>query len=276
MIDLRLGDCLEIMKDIPDEIVDLTITSPPYDDLRTYNGYSFDFENIAKELYRITKKGGVVVWVVGDGTTKGSETGTSFKQALYFKEIGFNLHDTMIYQKTGIPFPSKTRYLQCFEYMFILSKGKPKTINLIEDRKNATAGQTRESRKYRTKTGAFVKGSNKPIKENGVRFNIWKYQTGQYKSTKDLIAFKHPAIFPDKLAKDHILSWSNEGDIILDCFMGSGTTGKMAILNKRNFIGIEISEEYFKIAQERINATINTTKQLSIFDNEEEICLIEN
>lgn len=230
--------------------------------MRTYNGYSFDFENIAKELYRITKKGGVVVWVVGDATINGSETGTSFKQALYFKEIGFNLHDTMIYQKTGIPFPSKTRYLQCFEYMFIFSKGKPKTINLIEDRINATAGQTRESRKYRTKKGDFIKGSNKPIKQKGVRFNIWKYQTGQYKSTKDLIAFKHPAIFPEDLAKDHILSWSNEGDLVLDCFMGSGTTGKMCKLLNRDFIGIEISKEYFEIVKERVS---NLAKQEKLF-----------
>lgn len=262
IISLVCGECLEEMKKMPSDYIDLTITSPPYDDLRTYNGYSFDFENIAKELYRITKKGGVVVWVVGDATINGSETGTSFKQALYFKEIGFNLHDTMIYQKTGIPFPSKTRYLQCFEYMFIFSKGKPKTINLIEDRINETAGQTRESRKYRTKKGDFIKGSNKPIKQKGVRLNIWKYQTGQYKSTKDLIAFKHPAIFPENLAKDHILSWSNEGDLVLDCFMGSGTTGKMCKLLGRDFIGIEISKEYYDIAQERIN---NAQKQESLF-----------
>lgn len=265
-------NCLNILKLFNDNSIDLTITSPPYDDLRTYNGYDFDFEKIAKELYRITKQGGVVVWVVGDATINGSETGTSFKQALYFKEIGFNIHDTMIYQKTGIPFPSKTRYLQCFEYMFILSKGKPKTINLIEDRINTTAGQVRESRKYRTKNGSFIKGSNNPIKENGVRINIWKYQTGQYKSTKDLEAFKHPAIFPEKLAEDHILSWSNKGDIVLDCFMGSGTTGKMAILNDRDFIGIEISKEYFDIAKKRIG---NIEKQTSIFDYMEEKC-IEN
>lgn len=247
-----LGDCLKEMLKLPEESIDLTITSPPYDNLRTYNGYSFDFEPIARELYRITKSGGVVVWVVGDSVAEGSETMTSFKQALFFNKIGFNLHDTMIYQKTGIPFPSKTRYLQCFEYMFVLSKGKPKTINLLEDRPNATAGQTRKSRKYRTKDGTFVKGSEKPIKEYGVRFNIWKYQTGQYKSTKDLEAFKHPAIFPEALAEDHILSWSDEGDTVLDCFMGSGTTGKMALLNKRKFIGIEISKEYCEIAKERI------------------------
>ena len=256
-------NCLVVLKEIPNESIDLTITSPPYDNLRTYNGYSFDFEKIANELYRVTKKGGVVVWVVGDATIKGSETGTFFEQALYFKKIGFNLHDTMIYEKTGIPFPSKTRYLQCFEYMFIFSKGKPKTINLIEDRVNTTAGQVRNSRKYRTKTGDFINGSNKPIKEKGVRLNIWKYQTGQYKSTKDLIAFKHPAIFPEKLAEDHILSWSNEGDLVLDCFMGSGTTGKMCKLLNRNFIGIEISDEYFKIAKERIN---NANLDLSDLD----------
>lgn len=246
------NDCLKVLTQFPDNCVDLTITSPPYDNLRTYNGYSFDFEAIAKELYRITKKGGVLVWVVGDATIKGSETGTSFKQALKFKELGFNLHDTMIYQKTGIPFPSKTRYLQTFEYMFVFSKGKPKTTNLLEDRPNATAGQTRKTRKYRTKSGDWIKGSDKPIKKMGVRFNVWKYQTGQYKSTKDLEAFKHPAIFPEKLAEDHILSWSNEGDLVLDPFMGSGTTGKMAVLNNRKFIGIEISEEYFEIAKERV------------------------
>lgn len=252
MINLILGNCLHVMMKMPSESIDLTITSPPYDDLRTYNGYSFEFKNIAKELYRISKKGAVLVWVVGDATINGSESGTSFSQALFLKEIGFKLHDTMIYQKTGIPFPSKNRYLQCFEYMFVFSKGKPKTVHLIADRKNTTAGQTRESRKYRTRDGSFVKGSNNPIKENGVRLNIWKYQTGQYKSTKDLEAFKHPAIFPELLAQDHIISWSNEGDTVLDCFMGSGTTGKMAVLNKRNFIGIEISKEYYNIAKERI------------------------
>lgn len=247
-----LGECVNEMSKLPDSFIDLTVTSPPYDNLRDYNGYLFDFESVAKELYRITKKGGVVVWVVGDSVVKGSETMTSFKQALYFREIGFNLHDTMIYQKTGIPFPSSTRYLQCFEYMFVFSKGKPKTTNLLADRPNATAGQTRKSRKYRTKDGSFVRGSEKPIKEYGTRLNIWKYQTGQYKSTKDLEAFKHPAIFPESLAEDHILTWSNEGDVVLDCFMGSGTTGKMAILNNRKFIGIEISKEYCEIAKRRI------------------------
>ena len=265
MVELYNADCAEKLKEMPDASIDCVITSPPYDNLRVYNGYSFNFEDIARQLYRVLKDGGVVVWVVADATINGSESGTSFKQALFFKYIGFNLHDTMIYQKTGIPFPSKNRYLQCFEYMFIFSKGKPKTVHLLEDRENATAGQTRKSRKYRRKDGSFVKGSDKAIKQTGVRLNIWKYQTGQYKTTKDLEAFKHPAIFPEKLAEDHILTWTNDGDTVLDPFMGSGTTGKMALLHNRNFIGIEISKEYLDIAEKRINggqARANSTRAI--------------
>lgn len=261
---LICGDCLEIMKKMPNDYIDLTITSPPYDNLRTYNGYSFDFKNIAKELYRITKKGGVVVWIVGDATIKGSETGTSFKQALYFKKIGFNLHDTMIYHKNMLSFPEKTRYYQCFEYMFVLSKGKPKTINLIQDKKNSQFN-SKVSGGYRDIDGSIKQKSgnkkNKTIKEYGIRTNIWKYEVGYNKSTKDKKAYKHPAIFPEKLAQDHILSWSNEKDLVLDCFMGSGTTGKICKLLNRNFIGIEISKEYFEIAKERIE---NTNIQMSL------------
>ena len=188
------GDCLEEMKKMDDKSIDLTITSPPYDNLRDYHGYTFDFEGIARELYRITKDGGVVVWVVGDATINGSETGTSFKQALYFKEIGFNLHDTMIWEKTGIPFPSEVRYNQSFEYMFVFSKAKPKTINLIADKKNIMAGSERKNVSYRTKDG-FTKSSGWKIKDFGIRNNIWKYQTGSNKSSKDKIAYQHPAIF---------------------------------------------------------------------------------
>lgn len=246
------GDCLDIMKTFTDNVIDLTITSPPYDDIRQYNGYVFDFEEIAKELYRITKEGSVVVWVVGDATTKGSETGTSFKQVLYFKEIGFNLHDTMIYEKSGIPFPSKVRYNNCFEYMFILSKGKPKTINLIADKKNIMAGEKRDTAKYRTKDG-WTKKCSWEIKEFGIRNNIWRYSTGSNKSTKDKIAFQHPAIFPEKLAEDNILTWSKEGDIVFDPMCGSGTTCKMAKINNRNFIGIDICSEYCEISKQRVN-----------------------
>lgn len=250
------GDCLEKLQEFPAEFVDLTITSPPYDNLRKYNGFNFDFKNTVKELYRITKIGGVVVWIVGDETVKGSESGNSFSQALYFKEIGFNLHDTMIYEKTGIPFPSKVRYNQSFEYMFVFSKGKPKTINLIRDKKNAMAGSSRNNARYRTKEG-WSKPVAWKIAEYGIRNNIWKYQTGINKSTKDKIAHGHPAIFPEKLAEDHILSWSNEGDIVLDPMCGSGTTLKMAKLNKRNFIGIEISNQYCEIANKRIKNIIS-------------------
>jgi site-specific DNA-methyltransferase (adenine-specific) len=254
MIDLHLGDCLEVMKQIPDKSVDLTVTSPPYDNLRTYNGYSFDFEGIAKELYRVTKDGGVVVWVVGDATINGSETGTSFKQALYFKEIGFNLHDTMIYQKNNFANPSSNRYHQIFEFMFILSKGKPKSFNPIKDRKNVCAGESNwGANKARQKDGSFKERPKKIVSEYGMRYNIWEFMTSKGFATKDNFAYSHPAIFPEKVAYDHIISWSNEGDTVLDCFLGSGTTGKMANQLNRKFIGIEISQEYLEIAKGRIN-----------------------
>jgi site-specific DNA-methyltransferase (adenine-specific) len=248
VINLHLGDCLEVMKSLPDAGIDLTVTSPPYDNLRTYNGYSFDFEGTAKELYRITKDGGVVVWVVGDATINGSETGTSFKQALYFKEIGFNLHDTMIYEKDGIAFPDKNRYQQSFEYMFVLSKGKPKCLNLIADRKNVSFGR-KVTGTVRNADGSTQKMAcfGQDIKEFGIRWNVWKFA-----STKGNVKTGHPAMFPELLAHDHIVSWSNEGDTVLDCFLGSGTTGKVAKQLNRQFIGIEISPEYLEIAKKRI------------------------
>jgi DNA modification methylase len=246
------GNCLDSLKTLEDNSIDLTVTSPPYDNLRDYNGYTFDFEGIAKELYRVTKQGGVVVWVVGDATIKGSETGTSFKQALYFKEIGFNLHDTMIWEKQTFTAVGslKSRYAPVFEYMFILSKGFPKTFNPIKDRKNTTAGEKIGRKKgIRKRNGDMIPnssyGTDKRKSEYGQRFNIWKIIIGQRSNG-------HPAIFPEKLAEDHILSWSNEGDTVFDPMAGSGTTLKMAKKNKRNYIGIEISPEYIEIINARI------------------------
>jgi len=256
MIDLRLGDCLEVMKTISDNSVDLVITSPPYDKLRDYKGFTFNFEGIAKELLRIIKQGGVIVWVVGDSVIDCSETLSSFRQAIYFKEIGFNLHDTMIYGKNAMPFPESNRYNQCFEYMFIMTKGKPKTFNQLRE---PTVHKKRTWSSTRQKDGTMTKMKYEMGKDTRGRFNIWFYNVGFLQSTKDRFAFDHPAMFPEALANDHILSWSNEGDIILDPMMGAGTVGKMAKLNKRNFIGIEISPEYFKIAERRIN---NTTENL--------------
>lgn len=245
-------NCLNTMSRMPDNFINLTITSPPYDNLRDYKGYDFDFQNIVKDLFRITKKGGVVVWVVGDSVVKGSESGTSFKQALYFKEIGFNLCDTMIYQKNGMTSnPEKKRYYQSFEFMFIFTKNKLKIFNPIEDRKNKWTGSWGQLH-YRNKKGELINKGKVKCKEYGRRFNVWKYNTGSGFSTKDEIAYKHPAIFPERLAYDHIISWSNKGDLIYDPMAGSGTVLKMAVESGRNYIGSEISKEYCKIIQERI------------------------
>ena len=244
---------LETMAKMPDNFLDLTVTSPPYDNLRDYKGYSFPFEEIAKELYRVTKQGGVVVWVVGDATVNGSETGTSFKQALYFMQCGFNLHDTMIWNKNN-PTPQirTKRYTQSFEYMFILSKGKPNTCNyILEDclhigKKTYRSGNSafRKQSSDRNNGGVTETNSKKILK------NVWTTNVGTAVSNE--FTKKHPATFPEQLANDHIISWSNESDLVYDCFMGSGTTAKMSILNNRNWIGSEISNEYCNIIEERI------------------------
>ena len=246
-------NCLDTMARMPDGFVDLTVTSPPYDNLRNYNGYSFPFEDIAKELFRITKDGGVVVWVVGDATVKGSESGTSFRQALYFKEIGFNLHDTMIWKKIS-PYQHKNRYIQSFEYMFIFSKGFKQQANLIKDRKNKWAGTQihgTERQVNGVTKNLSAKQKAKKVKDFGARYNIWDISP-----VKTNRGDSHPAMFPEQLANDHILSWSNENDLVYDPFMGSGTTAKMAILNKRNWVGSEISKEYCEIAEKRINENL--------------------
>ena len=246
----------ETMARMPDNFIDLTVTSPPYDNLRDYEGYSFNFERVAQELFRVTKEGGIVVWVVNDAVIDGSETLTSAKQKIYFREnCGFKIHDTMIYKKNGAPFPDKTRYDQVFEYMFVLSKGKPKTVNLIKDKKNKWAG----SKNFGTRTNRLKNGeigtsslADKEVNEFGVRYNIWEYKTGFGYSTTDKIAYEHPAIFPEKLAQDHILSWSNEREIVYDPFMGSGAVAKMCIKTNRNYVGSEISKKYCDIAEKRI------------------------
>jgi DNA modification methylase len=248
-----IGDSSKILGTIEPDIVDLTVTSPPYDNLRNYKGYELNTNIIIKELYRITKPGGVVVWVVGDSVVNNSETGTSFKQALYFMDCGFNLHDTMIFEKSGSGLPCPNRYYQSFEYMFIFSKGVPKTANLLKDKKNYWG-------KWGVPTRRDVNGNQHyidKIKDNpyGVRINIWRFNNGGGFSTKDKIAYKHPAIFPEQLPHDHILTWSNPGDLILDCFAGSGTTLKMAKELGRNYIGIEISPEYGDIINKRLLST---------------------
>jgi site-specific DNA-methyltransferase (adenine-specific) len=245
------GDCLEVMKTMADKSVDMVLTSPPYDNLRDYKGYTFNFEGIAKELYRVVKDGGICVWVVGDGTDKkGSETLTSFKQVIFFKELGFNVHDTMIYQKNSYPFPPTNRYYQVFEYMFVLSKGKPKTTNI---QRVPTIGYKHKASTQRQKDGTMADMKYKMGLDTRKDDNIWKLNVGYGKSSLDKISFEHPATFPESLAEKHILSWSNEGDTVLDPMAGSGTTLKMAKKNNRNYIGIEISPEYIEIINKRLS-----------------------
>lgn len=253
------GDSGKVLRSLEEETVDLVVTSPPYDNLRDYDKsivWNFEkFKEIAKGLYKVMKIGGIVVWVVSDATIKGNKTLTSYKQALYFQELGFNIYDVIIYEKSGAGPPHPNRYFNTFEYMFVLSKGKPKTINILKDKKNTWGGhQTYTDITRREKDGTLTNKGRKTINEFGVRTNIWRYNNGSKYSTSDKFAHEHPAIFPEKLVQDHILSWSNEGDTVLDPFGGSGTTIKMAELLNRKWIYIETSSEYMDIARRRIES----------------------
>lgn len=260
------GNHIDVMNQMPESVIDLTITSPPYDNIRNYENKvgEFDFDKFAPLIYKVTKPGGVLVWVVADQIIKGGRSGTSFRQALAFMDQGFRLHDTMIYAKSGCPYPTRNRYAPLSELMFVFSKGKPNTVNLIKDKPNVTAGlKLDRDRGFRQKDGT-TKGSNKNkdgtpkiIKKFGVRGNIWRYKVGKMVSSKDRIAFKHPAIFPEGLAHDHILSWSNPGDLVFDPMCGSGTVLKMAKLLNRRFCGIDVVCDYCDISIERTRKAVD-------------------
>lgn len=247
---LKSGDCVELMRELPDNSVQLTVTSPPYDSLRDYKGYDFPFEAIAQQLFRVTAPGGIVVWVVGD-RIRGGRSLTSFRQAIYFQEIGFSAHDIMIYQKKNTPFMRSNAYTNAYEMMFVLSKGKPATFNPL---KTPTARHGMELLTHNKLPDGINKKKRGELKKEKTRTNIWSYAVGLGGTTRDKIAFQHPAVFPEKLAQDHILSWSNPGDLVLDPMCGSGTTGKMALLHGRDFIGIDISPEYIEIARQRLES----------------------
>ncbi len=253
---LYAEDCVTFMEKLDTNSIDLTVTSPPYDNLRDYRGFNFEFHDIARQLYRVTKRGGIVVWVVGDKIQNGNKSLTSFKQALYFQEIGFNVHDVMIYQKKNTPFMRSNAYTNCYEFMFVFSKDFVKTFHPI---KEPTVRNGLEMLPFNKKADGINKKVLKELKKEKTRMNIWQYAVGLGGTTTDKNAFKHPAVFPEKLAEDHILTWTNEGDLVFDPMVGSGTTAKMAKKNNRQYLGCDISKEYIKIAKERINAV---TKQL--------------
>lgn len=251
------GNCVDIMNKFDDDVIDLTVTSPPYDNLRNYKGFDFPFEDIAKELYRVTKPGGVVVWVVNDATIEGNETGTSFKQALYFREIGFNLHDTMIFRKTNpIPQIYRKRYNNEFEFMFVFSKGTVKTHNpLMVDCLHAGLELNGTTYKNFSKNEQTREKLAKPVKDKKIKGNIWEYVVG--KKQEDQEAKGHPAPFPCELVRDHIKSWTNQGDLVFDPMSGSGTVARVAVEMGRQYIGVDISHEYCDIARKRVKLLEN-------------------
>ena len=259
---IHRADCVEFMQQkMPPESVDLTVTSPPYDNLRDYCGYAFRFEAVAEGLFRVTKKGGVVVWVVGDKVIKGGRTLTSFRQGLFFQQAGFQMHDVMIYQKKNTPFMRSNAYTNCYEFMFVLSKGAPATFHPL---KTKTARNGYEMLVHDKRADGVNKKNLRELKTEKTKTNIWQYAVGLGGTTSDKIAFTHPAVFPEKLALDQIRSWSNPGDLVFDPMCGSGTTCKMAMLSGRNWIGVEISEEYAELARRRMEeSAVKTDRNMS-------------
>lgn len=245
-----VGNAVDVMDSMESDFVDLTVTSPPYDNLRDYNGYSFDFESIANGLFRITKPGGIVIWVVGDKTIKGNRTLTSFRQAIYFQEIGFNVHDVMIYRKKNTPFMRSNAYTNCFEFMFVFSKGSPEVFNPIMEPTVRSGNEMLVSNKKSDGVNSKVL---RTLNAKKVKTNVWDYAVGMGGSTRDKIAFKHPAIFPEKLVSDHISTWTNPGDFVFDPMCGSGTTMKVAAELNRNYFGCDISQDYVELANERLS-----------------------
>lgn len=243
------GNAIDVMEQMPECSIDLTVTSPPYDGLRHYKGYDFDFEAIARGLFKVTKKGGIVVWVVGDKTKNGNKSLTSFRQALYFQKIGFNIHDVMIYKKKNTPFMRTNAYTPSFEFMYVLCKGKPNTFNPLKVKTVRQGKEMLVVNKGADGINRKVLGELKPEK---TMTNIWEYAVGLGGTTNDKIAFQHPAVFPEKLSEDHILSWTNKNDVVFDPMCGSGTTCKMAAKNQRSYFGCDISKEYVELANKRL------------------------
>lgn len=264
------GNCVEVMQQFDHDVIDLTVTSPPYDDLRNYKGYVFPFEDIVKELYRITKPGGVVVWVVADATIDATETGTSFNQALFFKETGFNLHDTMIFRKKNpIPQIYRKRYNNEFEYMFVFSKGVVKTHNpIMVDCIHAGLELNGTTYKNYSKNEQTREKMAKPVKDKKIKGNIWEYVVG--KKQEDQEAKGHPAPFPCELVRDHIKSWTNQGDLVFDPMSGSGTTARVSCEMGRQYIGIDISHEYCEIARQRVKLIADTPTLFFVEESQEE------
>ena len=253
MSGLYADDCVKFMHGMEPNSVDLTVTSPPYDTLRNYKGYEFDFQGVAEGLFRVTAGGGVVVWVVGD-RINGGRSLTSFKQGLGFVEAGFLMHDVMIYQKRNTPFMRSNAYTNAYEFMFVLSKGKPKTFNPLKEK---TVRNGYEMLVHNKGPDAVNKKVRKELKKEKTKTNIWPYAVGMGGTTSDKVAFQHPAVFPERLARDHILSWTNPGDLVFDPMCGSGTTCKMAMVHQREYIGVDISEEYIEIARQRLEVLSN-------------------
>jgi DNA modification methylase len=240
------GDSADELATLSAGSAHLAVTSPPYDRLRTYGGdCEWDFERTAVELFRVLCAGGVLCWNVGDSVVSGAETLTSCKQKIFFVErCGFRVHDTMIWHKRNFSNPESVRYHQVFEYVFVLSKGKPRVFNPIKDKPNVQAGRVgcNGVNTFIKRDGTRSTRTTHVTQEFGMRGNVWVGNTrGQEEFCKKL---PHPAMMPRWLARDLIISFSNPGDLVVDPFGGSGTTVQEALELGRSALLIDSNPSF--------------------------------
>ena len=260
-------DNITYLKTLPDECIDFVITSPPYDALRDYNGYKLDLHGLGVELLRVLKDGGICVMVIQDSTRDFAKSLTSFRTIVdWCDNIGFRLFECNIYNRQGTEGAWwKKRFRVDHEYMPIFLKGKRPQYFDKENIKipSKHGGKIMTGANIRTKNGQT--GSRK-VKINPTKCPGTVMTFGNTCGGESKLKSKHPAVFPNMLAYDMIECFCPEDGTVLDPFNGSGTTTLAAKCLGRNYIGIDVSEEYNKIARERLETEIiyrKTVKEVS-------------
>ncbi len=251
------GDCVEVLKSIPDNSIDLVVTSPPYDGIRKYNGFSFNLHSTGKELFRVLKDGGIIAMVIQDQTKNFGKSLTSFKTIIdWCENVGFKLFETIIYKKHGAEGAWWTkRFRVDHEYIPIFLKGERPAYFNKEPLKipSKHGGKTMTGCATRLTNGKTLKSKRVFINPMKCRGTLWDYTTC---GDGTRLKHQHPATFPDKIPVDFIRCFCPKNGIVLDPFIGSGTTALAAIQLNRNYIGIDISKEYCELAKKRIREEI--------------------
>ena len=250
---LIVGDCLNIMKKIEENTFDLIVFSPPYDSLRKYNDYTFDLKKTGEQIFRVLKDGCLCAMVIQDQTKNFGKSLTSFRTAVdWVDRIGFKLFETVIYRKHGIEGAWwNKRFRVDHEYIHLFLKGeKPRYFNKDPLRiPSKHGGKTMVGSGNRKTDGTTTKTTTIHVNKMKCRGTVWDYLNA---GDKNKLKQQHPAVFPDKIPYDIISCFSPVKGLVLDPFVGSGSTCVMAKKLDRFYTGIDISSKYIEIAKKRL------------------------